>query len=229
MTTIQAHGQAARYNKVDSSADASAGPQGAALISELRRLQNFLEQGRYREPETFPRVGEIRPAKRLPNHRPGKRRNSPAKAVHSPIDGLLDLFRLNRRKSNERSPSRDKTPTIASQSVRQDAKVLSHPWPNQKVERATPQSTGARVQSAHARSPASHYTPGRPSLVSLSDRARIPSPAESTNKIRADRATVLGLLRPGRAAERLRSAYAFLASPARNAGLSDESEAEIAT
>lgn len=59
MTYIQAHGHATRYNNVDSAADASAGPQGPALISELRRLQNFLEQERYQEPEQFPRAGEI--------------------------------------------------------------------------------------------------------------------------------------------------------------------------
>ena len=229
MTYIQAHGHATRYNNVDSAADASAGPQGPALISELRRLQNFLEQERHQEPEQFPRAGEIRPADRLSKHRPDKRRKSPSKAVDGPIDGLLDMLRLNRRKSIDRSPSRDKTPTFASQSVRQDAKVLSHPWPNQKVERATPPSTSACLQSAHARQRAAHHTPGRPSLASLADRARIPSSAENTNKIRANLAAGFGFLRSGRAAEHLRSAYAFLVSPARSAGLGDGSEAEIAT
>ena len=76
MTYIQAHGHATRYNNVDSAADASAGPQGPALISELRRLQNFLEQERYQEPEQFPRAGEIRPADRLSKHRPDKLRKS---------------------------------------------------------------------------------------------------------------------------------------------------------
>src|SRR5262249_51861419 len=149
----------------------------------------------------------------------------PPKAADSPIDYLLDMLRLNRRKSNGQSPpTRDKTPALASQSVRQDAKVLFHAWPKQKVERTTSSSTSARVQSTLVRQPAAHHTPGRPTLVSLSDRLRIPSPAENTSRIRASLAAGFEFLRSGRAAEHLRSAYAFLVSPARNAGLGEESE-----
>ena len=229
MTHIQAHGHAANNNNVDNAADASVGPQGAALIGELRRLQKFLGQERCQEPEQFLRVGEIRPADRHPNHRPGKRKSSRQKAVDSPIDGLLDMLRLNWRKSIDRSPSRDKIPTFASQPVRQDAKVLSHPWPKQKVERVIPPSTSERVQSAHARRPVDQHTPERPLLASLADRARILSSAENTNKIRANLAAGLEFLRSGRASEHLRSAYAFLVSPARTTGLGDGSDAEIAT
>src|SRR5689334_15547521 len=229
MTKFQAHGHATKYNNVDNAADACVGPQGAALISELRRLQKFLEHGRHQEPKRFPRVGEIRQADRHPSRQPGKRKTSRQKAVDSPIDGLLDMLRLNWSQSIDRSPSREKIPAFASQPVRQDAKVLSHPWPSQKVERVIPPSTSERVQSARARRPVDHHTPVRPSLASLVDRARIPSWGDNTNKIRANLVAGLEFLRAGRASKHLRSAYAFLVSPAHTIGLGDGTEAEIAT
>ena len=118
MTHIQAHGHAARYNNVDNAADASVGPKGPALISELRRLQKFLEQERYQEPEQFPRAGGLasRPASRTIG--PANEERA-AKAVDSPIDGLLDMLRPNGANRSTGRPRATKHRRLqVSQSVR---------------------------------------------------------------------------------------------------------------
>ena len=105
--------------------------------------------------------------------------------------------------------------------------MLSHPWPKQKVERVI-SSVNRRVQSAHARRPVDQHTPERPLLASLADRARIPSSAENTNKIRPTWRLGLEFLRS--AGHRSTCALHMHSWSVRRApGLGDGSDAELAT
>jgi HlyD family secretion protein len=212
----------------DDAMDASVGPQGAALIGELRRLQTFLEHERCQEHEGFPRTIEVQTSSRLPNNSGGARSSRVAKATDSPIDRLLDILRLKRKKPDGRSRLRHKALTFAGPSVRQDANVLFYPR-LEKVKRTVAPSPDMRIQSGHARQTAAHHTPGRPSPASLSGRARIPPPEKSVDWVRPALAAGLKSLQSSRAWEHLRTAYAFLVSRTGASGLRDESEAELTT
>ena len=79
MTWSQVRDRVPGFDDVDNVADGPGGPQGAALICELRRLQKFLDQERFQEHhqrrhqerEQFPHAIDVRPADRLTDHSRG--------------------------------------------------------------------------------------------------------------------------------------------------------------
>jgi HlyD family secretion protein len=228
MTYSHASGHAAGYYDAGSAVEPALGPQGAALISELRRLQKFLEHERCEERERFPRSIDVRPGIPPPDNSRGVRSSRTANTIDSPIDRLLDLLRFNRSRPVDRSRLRDTAPMdeFGGPSARQGAKVLFHPLHAQKVERMAVPPTDTKMQAGPARQPAAHHTPGRPSPASLSGRACIPPPARKASRLRPILAVGLELLRSGRAWEHLRASYVFLASRAHAPG---PDEAELST
>jgi len=219
MTYSRTHGHMPGYHDANDAVDVSAAPQEAALISELRRLQRFLDQER-QERERFPRVVDLQSANRVSNHPRGGRSSTPAKLVERAVDRLLDKFRLNRRNPVDRSSLRYKT-----RSVRQDAKAPFHPGPEQKTERLAPPSATAKTEGRHERQAGVHRSPEL-SRVSREDPIGVPSPAAARNPC----AFVAGreFLRPDRAIEHLRSAYAFLVGREHADGL-EGTEARLTT
>ena len=188
MTWSHARGYAPEYPDAENDVDASVGPQGAALICELRRLQKFLDQERHQERhqerDRFPRAIDVQPADRHFNYPRGARSTKPPKAPKPPkaVDRFLDMLGLNRRKPIDRgnTPSlHGETPAFAKRSVRQDvqdAKVLSHRWPDQRAERVIPFAPAANMESGYARHAGAHRSPkGRRALncpVSIEFRCR---------------------------------------------------------
>ena len=210
-------------------ADTSSVPQGTALISELRRLQKFLEHERLEERDRFPHEIEIQSNTGPANHSRRARKSTIAKAIDSPIDRLLDKLRFTRRKPVERSRLRDEAPVLSNSASRQDAKVLFHQWPERKVERTVHPPAATRIPSGYLHHNAAHRVPGRPSPVSSPGRARIGSPVDGLHKLRPVLEAGVASLRSNRLWEHVRSAYSFLVSRARAVGLDDGSPTELST
>jgi HlyD family secretion protein len=210
MTYSPARGHAPGYQDAGNVVDLSVGPQEAALISELRRLQKFLDHEQERE--RFPRAVDLQSTNRLSNHPRGDARDSA-------VDRFLDKFGLNRRRPANRPHLRDKAPAFARQSVRQDAKMPSQVRPEQKLARIAPPSVSAGTEGDHARQAGAHHS-SELSRVSSPDRiGNNTPPAEAANQARSALAAGRQFLRPRRALEGLHSAYAFLAGRAHVAGL----------
>jgi HlyD family secretion protein len=216
MTYSPVRGRAPGYQDADNVVDMAAGPQEAALISELRRLQRFLEHEQERE--RFPRAIDLQPVNRPCKHPHSKASVISAGPVDSAVGRLLGKFGLNRRSPANRPRSHGNVPAFARQSVRQDVKVPPQlrpaqavERPTQKVERIAPPSTSARTETDRH--------PPELSRVSLTDRIGNTPPAETTSRVRSTVAAGRRFLRPGRALEGLRSAYAFLAGRTSAAGL----------
>lgn len=249
MTWSHTRGYAPEYRDADNDVDASVGPQGAALICELRRLQKFLDQERHQERERFPRTIDVQPANRHFNDPRGARSTKPPRAPKPPkaVGRLLDMLGLNRRKPIDRgnSPSlHGETPAFARRPVRQDAqdakdakdvkdakgaKVLFHRWPDQKAERVIPFAPVANIQNRYPRQAGAHRPPERPSRVELAGLNRLPQPAETRSRLRSVFGTGLEFIQSGRASEYVRSAYAFLISHTHAAGLDARSEPKLTT
>jgi len=98
------------YQDADNVVDLSAGPQEAALISELRRLQRFLDHEQERE--RFPHAVDLQPVNRPPNHPHGNARVIPARPADSAVGRLLGKFGLNRRNTANRSRSHNNAPAL---------------------------------------------------------------------------------------------------------------------
>jgi HlyD family secretion protein len=208
MTYSPARGGAPGFQDAGNVVDLSVGPQEAALISELRRLQRFLDHEQERE--RFPYAVDLQ-------HPRGAARDSA-------VDRLLDKFGLNRRNPANRARPRGKAPAFARQSVRQDAKLPSRAQPERRVERIAPPAPAAKGESDQAGAhPCSEV-----SRVSLADRIGNTLPEEDTNRVRSAFTAGRQYLRPRRAFEGLRSAYAFLTGQAHTAGL-DGPETRLTT
>jgi HlyD family secretion protein len=100
----------------DTDVDESAGPQGAALICELRRLQSRLESERVRDRARFPHAVEIRPANSRSEHRQSVAGRTPEKPVNRAPDRLLG------------APRRPRPPNIESAHARQAPPSSGKPW-----------------------------------------------------------------------------------------------------
>jgi HlyD family secretion protein len=214
----------------NNAADASVGLQGAALISELRRLQTYLESERFRERERFPHAVDVRPAHSGSDHRRGAGSRTPPKSVNSAIDSLLHVLGLGRHKpigGDGSSSLRGKTPALARRPLHQDANVLFHPWPKQKPERGPCPSTSTKMESGYAHHADAQHSAGKPPQASLLDRIGIRSPAEVRNGLRSGFMARRKFMRSTHAFERLRTAFAFLVSRARVSGLDDGSETDL--
>jgi HlyD family secretion protein len=194
----------------------SAGPQETALASELRRLQRFLDYEQERE--RFARAVDLQPVNRPSKHSQDNASVIPARPVDSAVDRLLGKFGLNRRSPANRPRPHGNAPAFARESVREDAKVPSQVRPKQKVGQIAPPSISARPETDRARLAGSYHLPEL-SRVSLADRIGNMPPAEATSRVRSAVAAGRQFLRPRRALEGLRSAYAFLAGRARVTGL----------
>ncbi|MFZ0400591.1 MAG: HlyD family type I secretion periplasmic adaptor subunit [Pseudolabrys sp.] len=241
MTWSHARGYAPEYPDAENDVDASVGPQGAALICELRRLQKFLDQERHQERhqerDRFPRAIDVQPADRHFNYLRGARTTKPPKAPKPPkaVGRFLGMLGLNRRKPIDRgnTPSlHGETPAFAKRSVRQDvqdAKVLLHRWPDQRAERVIPFAPAANMESGYARHAGAHRSPERPSRAELPGLNRIPLPAETRSRVSSVFDAGREFLQSGRASEYVRSAYAFLVSHTHAARLDASSEAKLTT
>ena len=143
---------------------ASVGLQGAALISELRRVQMYLESERFRECERFPHAVDVRPAHSGSDHQRGAGSRTPPKSVNSALDGLLDVLGLRRRKpicAVGSARLHGKTPAQAQRPLRREANVLFHPWPKQKPEPRPCPSSSAKMESGHARRGDAQHSAGK--------------------------------------------------------------------
>ena len=230
MTWYHARDQAPGYRDADNAADVSVGPQGAALICELRRLQKFLNQERDQERcqgrERFPPTVNVQPADRFSDYVRGAKNTKPPKAV----DRLLNMFGLNRRKPTDRgnrSNVRGKAAVLATRSIHQDAKVLFHAWPNQRAERVDSPAATTNKEGDYARRP--RYPAERQSRFDLRDLTEMPWLAETRSRLRPVFGAGLEFLQSGRASEYVRSAGAFLISRTHAAGLGERSEPELTT
>jgi HlyD family secretion protein len=209
MTYSPARGHVPGYQDAGDIVDLSIGPQEAALISELRRLQKFLDHEQERE--RFPRAVDIHSANGPSGHPRGGARDSA-------VDRLLDKFGLNRGKPANRARPRGKASALARQSVRQDAKPPSRPQSEQRIERIAPPARAAEQEDDRAGA----HSCSEVSRVSLADRIGNTPPEQGANPVRS--AIAAGrYLRPGHAFQGLRSAYAFLTGRAHTAVL-DEPE-----
>jgi HlyD family secretion protein len=124
MTSRAPEGGRAGHCDVDSAIDASVGAQEAALVCELRRLQRFLDQ--VEERELFSRAVDLQSENDLPGHLRG---GAASRKVERPLDRLLDKLGFGRRSPASRQRPRGGPLASVRQSVRQDAKVLFHSWP----------------------------------------------------------------------------------------------------
>jgi len=203
-------------------ADAGIGPQGTALICELRRLQKFLNKESYQEREQFTHAVEARPANWLFDNRRGTRIEPTRTAVDGAVNFVLKMIGLNRRKSigyGSKSRQRGKTPALPRRSGPQRAKVFSQPRAGQPTEGATPPLTTAKIESRDTHQASAYSSIKRPSPI--------PSPAETTNSLRRGFQSGLEFLRSGSAFEHLRSACAFLISRAGATRLDETSGAGL--
>jgi len=202
--------------------DAGIGPQGTALICELRRLQKFLNKESYQEREQFTHAVEARPANWLFDNRRGTRIEPTRTAVGGAVNFVLKMIGLNRRKSigyGSKSRLRGKTPALPRRSGRQRAKVFSQPRAGQPTEGAAPPLTTAKIESRDTHQASAYSSIERPSPI--------PSPAETTNSLRRGFQSSLEFLRSGRAFEHLRFACAFLISRAGATRLDETSGAGL--
>jgi HlyD family secretion protein len=212
MTYSPAHGHVPGYQDTGNVVDLSIGPQEAALISELRRLQKFLDHEQERE--RFPHAVDIHSANGPSSHPRGGARDSA-------VDRLLDKFGLNRGKPANRARPRGKASAFARQSMRQDSKPPSRPQAEQRIERIAPPAPDTRQEDDRAGA----YPCSEVSRVSLADRIGNAPPEQGANPVRS--AIAAGrYLRLGHAFEGLRSAYAFLTGRAHTAAL-DEPETRL--
>ena len=215
MTYSRAGGHAPGYQDAVNVIDLSIGPQEAALISELRRLQRFLDHEQERE--RFPHAVDLQSAKGSSRHPRGTARDSA-------VDRLLDKFGLNRGNPANRSRARGKAAAFARQSVRQDPKLPPHAQPEQRLERIAPPTPPAKDENDQAGvHPSSDIA-----RVSSADRIGNTPPEEGTSPVRSAFAAGGRRLRPRQAFEGLRSAYAFLTGRAHTAAL-DEAETRLTT
>ena len=135
----------------------SFGPQEAALIWELRRLQRFLDEEC--DQERFPHAIDLQ-SKDRPPRRPRGRAKTTCEAGRQQGRAATRqawLNRRNRQKAAVRAASRRQAP------ARQDAKVLFHP------------ASDARTSAAHSSSPGL-------TRITLQDRIGSPTPAERKNR-----------------------------------------------
>jgi len=219
MTYHRARGHGPESYHVDDVTEVSSSSQEAALIWELRRLQKFLEEESLREHEQSPRaIGHPRRGGKCPSGKP----------ADGAVTRFLDRLGLNRRKSSKRSRVHDTFSASARQSPRQDPKLPFNPRPAQRPERTASLPITAKTESGHLRPPYADHSP-RLSLVSSTDRIGIPPPAEQKSQVKAAFMAGRELLRPVRAIERVRSAYAFLAGGADGKALAEGAEARLTT
>jgi len=221
MTYSPARGHTPEYHHADNVVDL---PQETALVRELRRLQKFLEQEQERE--RLPLAADLQLVNPTSNHTLSDR-IAPAKPADSPVDRLLDKLGLNRRNPANTPGPRGKPPALARPAMRQDPTVQPHPWPEQRAERIAPPSTSAPTKRDHARQPAAHHSPDL-SPVSAADRIGSAPLVKTESRLPSVFGAGREFLRPGRAIEQLRTAYAFLVGRADAAGLAD-SEARLTT
>jgi HlyD family secretion protein len=197
-------------------ADRAIGPQGAALVYELRRLQKALDQERYQELEQFPDSVQPLPANRRFDSRRGVRGWSARSAIDGAVDLCLGMLGLNRRTPVGReATSRPRAGTVASRrsARRRTTEALWQPMAERPEKREQPPTT-AKIKGHDARQAEVHTPIEEPSRLYLLGR-------------RGDSDTLWAAVDAGLAP--LRSGYNFLVRRARGDGVDDKSDAELAT
>jgi HlyD family secretion protein len=183
----------------------SAGPQGAALIFELRRLQDVLERERRVRRERHARVPAGAPAP----HPHGRMKGHPAPIGGSGLVRLFGIFgSRGRRPPESKAKDAPTAPSFTASGTGTDGNVLFHSWPG-RGERAGPQPAGVR-QDVKPR-------PRRGSLL-----ARLLTAVRPREKfgslLSAARKNTPELMPAGGAFQWLRSFYDFLTSATANDG-----------
>ena len=230
MTWSNDHSHALGHYDATNAADTGIGPQGAALICELRRLQKLLSKESYQEREKFAHAVETRPANRPFDNRRGTRSEPTRAADHGTVNFVLNMLGLNRRKPigyRNNSRLRGKTPVLPRRSGRQRAKVFSQPRAGRPAEGAAPPPTAAKIESRNTHQAGACSSIERPSQIYLLGRPGIPSAAETGNSLRRAFQSGLKFLRSGHAFEHLRSVCAFLISRAGATGMDETSGAGL--
>jgi len=214
------------YNDVDP----AIGPQGTALICELRRLQNLLDRERLVERERFPHTIEARRADWKPADRIVSLRQPAQRTPNSAVDLFLGILGVNRRRPVGRGPAPrlgGKIPsTQGTLDRRAPPKVSLHAHAERHHARPAPTAIPAGNQSRQHRR---NTLAEKPSWQTLLDRADIPPPAEIEKKLRSALLSRFERLQTSSVFERLRSACSFLLSRTRAVGLDESSGPELST
>ncbi|HXZ22448.1 MAG TPA: HlyD family type I secretion periplasmic adaptor subunit [Pseudolabrys sp.] len=224
MTWSNHRSHAPEYGDVAASTDPVIGPQGAALICELRRLQKLLDVEREQEHDRFSRNVETRSI----DWRPGNRRAARRQPARNAVNFFFGMLGLNRRAAAGRRPvsrSHGKTPAAPKRYVYPDgAKASPQPYIERTNARLVPAPDPARIEN---RRPTRYDASVKKPALTWLDRADIPPPAEIEKKVRGAFLTGVEFLQSGRAFAHIRSSCAFLVSRRRPARLGETSEGPL--